>query len=352
VGLARGASLELLLVDWLNDLCSASTWTSSSWPASRRGSSSSRRSGSSRAPRGEHLDPARHRVKLAVKGVTYHQLEIVKTDRDSRRRWCSISDDDVRPAARGLRSETRNRNPKPKPETRTRNPKPMTPHPFPRTPRCHTLAHPRAGACASTARLCGRPADRGHPPRSLPRAGAQRRAPAGSWARRSGCPTSTGLRFPIGGVAAMDTTTASSRPAGSATTSIEGPALGSGLSRTDVEPRLREIVAQMYRNVPTGVGSHRRDLTLSRRDLRGVLEQGRPGRRAGLRPPHELDCSRKRLPARRRRGRRVGPRLRARHTQLGTLGRATTSPNSSTSRRSTTRRPRPPLASSAIRSPS
>jgi tRNA-splicing ligase RtcB len=41
-----------------------------------------------------------------------------------------------------------------------------------------------------------------------------------------------------------------------------------------VLPNLREIVAAMYRNVPTGVGSHRRDLILSRHDLRRVLEEG------------------------------------------------------------------------------
>lgn len=67
--------------------------------------------------------------------------------------------------------------------------------------------------------------------------------------------------------------------------------LRSGLSRTDVQPRLREIVAQMYRNVPTGVGSHRRDLTLSRRDLRAVLERGAGWAVAqGFGRPHELEC--------------------------------------------------------------
>jgi tRNA-splicing ligase RtcB len=58
-----------------------------------------------------------------------------------------------------------------------------------------------------------------------------------------------------------------------------------------VEPRLREIVAEMYRNVPTGVGSHRRDLKLSNRDLRGVLEQGAAWAvRQGFGRPHELEC--------------------------------------------------------------
>jgi tRNA-splicing ligase RtcB len=50
--------------------------------------------------------------------------------------------------------------------------------------------------------------------------------------------------------------------------------VGSGLSRTDVFPRLRDIVKEMYARVPTGVGAHRRDLTLSREELRGVLKTG------------------------------------------------------------------------------
>ena len=39
-------------------------------------------------------------------------------------------------------------------------------------------------------------------------------------------------------------------------------------------PRLKQIVAQMYQRVPTGVGAHRRDLKLSVQDLRRVMEQG------------------------------------------------------------------------------
>jgi tRNA-splicing ligase RtcB len=50
--------------------------------------------------------------------------------------------------------------------------------------------------------------------------------------------------------------------------------VGSGLSRADVLPRLRDIVKEMYARVPTGVGAHRRDLTLSREELRGVLKDG------------------------------------------------------------------------------
>lgn len=48
----------------------------------------------------------------------------------------------------------------------------------------------------------------------------------------------------------------------------------SGLSRTDVLPRLKDIVTAMYRHVPTGVGSHRRDLRVTGHDMRAVLEHG------------------------------------------------------------------------------
>ncbi len=50
--------------------------------------------------------------------------------------------------------------------------------------------------------------------------------------------------------------------------------LGSGLSREEVAPKLHDIVAAMYSNVPTGVGEGRRDLKLSNADLAGVLEHG------------------------------------------------------------------------------
>jgi tRNA-splicing ligase RtcB (3'-phosphate/5'-hydroxy nucleic acid ligase) len=41
-----------------------------------------------------------------------------------------------------------------------------------------------------------------------------------------------------------------------------------------VLPRLRDIVKAMFARVPTGVGAARRDLRLSRQDLKGVLEGG------------------------------------------------------------------------------
>jgi tRNA-splicing ligase RtcB len=50
--------------------------------------------------------------------------------------------------------------------------------------------------------------------------------------------------------------------------------LRSGLSRTEIVPHLRDIVARMYAQVPTGVGASRRDLRLSATDLKQALEGG------------------------------------------------------------------------------
>jgi tRNA-splicing ligase RtcB len=84
-----------------------------------------------------------------------------------------------------------------------------------------------------------------------------------------------GYGFPIGGVAAMDAEDGVVSPGGVGYDINCGVRLvASGLTRTDVLPRLREIVKAMYTRVPTGVGASRRDLRLSKPDLKGVLEGG------------------------------------------------------------------------------
>jgi SHS2 domain-containing protein len=75
-------SLELLLVDWLNDL--VFRFDVDEFVAARVTPRIEQQQDEWKLEatiEGEHVDPARHRVKLPVKGVTYHQLEIVKTDR-------------------------------------------------------------------------------------------------------------------------------------------------------------------------------------------------------------------------------------------------------------------------------
>jgi len=75
-------SLELLLVDWLNDL--VFRFDVDEFVAARVSPRIDQQEDEWKLEatiEGEHVEPARHRVKLLVKGVTYHQLEIVKTDR-------------------------------------------------------------------------------------------------------------------------------------------------------------------------------------------------------------------------------------------------------------------------------
>jgi tRNA-splicing ligase RtcB len=48
----------------------------------------------------------------------------------------------------------------------------------------------------------------------------------------------------------------------------------SGLSRTEIQGRVRELVEALFVNIPSGVGSHRKDLKLGREDQRRVLRQG------------------------------------------------------------------------------
>ena len=48
----------------------------------------------------------------------------------------------------------------------------------------------------------------------------------------------------------------------------------SGLSREEVRGRMRELVEALFTNIPSGVGSHRKDLKLNRQEERQVLKRG------------------------------------------------------------------------------
>jgi len=48
----------------------------------------------------------------------------------------------------------------------------------------------------------------------------------------------------------------------------------SGLSRTDIQGRMKELVDALFTNIPSGVGSHRKDLKLGREEERRVLKKG------------------------------------------------------------------------------
>src|SRR5512136_2994893 len=48
----------------------------------------------------------------------------------------------------------------------------------------------------------------------------------------------------------------------------------SGLNRKDVQGRVRELVDALFTNIPSGVGSHRKDLKLGREEERRVFVKG------------------------------------------------------------------------------
>lgn len=50
--------------------------------------------------------------------------------------------------------------------------------------------------------------------------------------------------------------------------------LRSDLSRTDVDGHMRDIVERLFQNIPSGLGSHRKDLRLSKPELQRVLKRG------------------------------------------------------------------------------
>jgi tRNA-splicing ligase RtcB len=48
----------------------------------------------------------------------------------------------------------------------------------------------------------------------------------------------------------------------------------SGLSRTDIQDRMKELVAALFTHIPSGVGSHRKDLRLGKAEQRQVFLKG------------------------------------------------------------------------------
>ena len=73
-------SLELLLVDWLNDL--VFRFDVDEFMVARAAPRITREAEAWKLEatlEGEGLDPARHRVRILVKGATYHQLAVTET---------------------------------------------------------------------------------------------------------------------------------------------------------------------------------------------------------------------------------------------------------------------------------
>jgi tRNA-splicing ligase RtcB (3'-phosphate/5'-hydroxy nucleic acid ligase) len=84
-----------------------------------------------------------------------------------------------------------------------------------------------------------------------------------------------GYGFPIGGVAAFDPDEGVVSPGGVGYDINCGVRLlRSRLSATEAGPRLRDLVEALFRNIPTGLGSHRGDLRLQNAEGRRVLAEG------------------------------------------------------------------------------
>ena len=84
-----------------------------------------------------------------------------------------------------------------------------------------------------------------------------------------------GYGFPIGGVAAFDADEGVVSPGGVGYDINCGVRLlRSDLSAAEVRPVLDQLADALFRNVPSGIGSHRRDLKLSLVEARKVLKQG------------------------------------------------------------------------------
>ncbi len=84
-----------------------------------------------------------------------------------------------------------------------------------------------------------------------------------------------GYGFPIGGVAAFDEEEGVISPGGVGYDINCGVRLlRSNLTRKDVEGKLEDLVDALFRNVPSGVGSHRKDLKLDKTQEKKVLLKG------------------------------------------------------------------------------
>src|SRR5205823_14815710 len=83
-----------------------------------------------------------------------------------------------------------------------------------------------------------------------------------------------GYGFPIGGVAAMDEQHGVVSPGGVGFDINCGVRLlSSSLTTTDVKPRLRDLVHQLFRDVPSGTGQSSQ-LNVSDSDINQILEKG------------------------------------------------------------------------------
>ncbi|HHT9104409.1 MAG TPA: RtcB family protein [Candidatus Wujingus californicus] len=84
-----------------------------------------------------------------------------------------------------------------------------------------------------------------------------------------------GYGFPIGGVAAFDMDEGIVSPGGVGYDINCGVRLlKTGLRRIEISNKLETLVNTLFANIPSGVGSHRKDLKLSQQEARNVLKYG------------------------------------------------------------------------------
>ncbi|MDR4507081.1 MAG: RtcB family protein [Candidatus Brocadiaceae bacterium] len=84
-----------------------------------------------------------------------------------------------------------------------------------------------------------------------------------------------GYGFPIGGVAAFDVNEGVVSPGGVGYDINCGVRLlKTGLYRVEIAPALESLVNNLFMNIPSGVGSHRKDLKLSQQEEKKALKNG------------------------------------------------------------------------------
>lgn len=84
-----------------------------------------------------------------------------------------------------------------------------------------------------------------------------------------------GYGFPIGGVAAFDPDEGVVSPGGVGYDINCGVRLlSTALTRDELAPQIPRLADALYANIPSGVGSHRRDLRLTEQEIDGVLKDG------------------------------------------------------------------------------
>ncbi|MDX1390248.1 MAG: RtcB family protein, partial [Acidobacteriota bacterium] len=84
-----------------------------------------------------------------------------------------------------------------------------------------------------------------------------------------------GYGFPIGGVAAFDLDEGVVSPGGVGYDINCGVRmLKSHLERGDLTGRMKDLVDEMFKVIPTGVGAHRKDEVVERREMEGLLRKG------------------------------------------------------------------------------